>query len=76
MNSTATLLFRAKRWKNDGPFTQGPLDLGGGKPLDDRQAQLYPSPGRPGAAPGLEYNQPSDERSWRAMIDLLHEVFA
>ena len=26
-------------------------------------------------APGLEYHQPSDERSWRAMVDLLDEVF-
>ena len=24
---------------------------------------------------GLEYHQPSDERSWRAMLDLLDEVF-
>jgi dienelactone hydrolase len=26
--------------------------------------------------PGIEYHQPSDERSWRAMRDLLDEVFA
>lgn len=26
--------------------------------------------------PGLAYHQPSDERSWRAMLDLLDEVFA
>jgi dienelactone hydrolase len=26
------------------------------------------------AASGLKYHQPSDERSWRAMVDLLHEV--
>jgi hypothetical protein len=26
--------------------------------------------------PGIEYHQPSDERSWRAMIDLFDEVFA
>jgi dienelactone hydrolase len=25
--------------------------------------------------PGLKYHQPSDERSWRAMLDLLNEVF-
>jgi dienelactone hydrolase len=28
------------------------------------------------AAAGLEYHQPTDERSWRAMLDLLDEVFA
>jgi dienelactone hydrolase len=27
------------------------------------------------AVPGIEYHQPTDERSWRAMIDLLDEVF-
>jgi dienelactone hydrolase len=25
--------------------------------------------------PGIEYHQPSDERSWRAMVDLFDEVF-
>jgi dienelactone hydrolase len=25
---------------------------------------------------GLKYHQPSDERSWRAMLDLLDEIFA
>ena len=34
---------------------------------------------RPGSAlgdlPGIRYHQPSDERSWRAMLDLFHEVF-
>ena len=27
------------------------------------------------AIPGLKYHQPSDERSWRAMLDLFDEVF-
>ena len=35
---------------------------------------------RPGSAlgdlPGIRYHQPSDERSWRAMLDLFDEVFA
>ena len=35
---------------------------------------------RPGSAlgdlPGIKYHQPSDERSWRAMLDLFDEVFA
>jgi len=25
--------------------------------------------------PGVRYHQPSDERSWRAMLDLFDEVF-
>jgi hypothetical protein len=25
--------------------------------------------------PGITYHKPSDERSWRAMVDLLDEMF-
>ncbi|GAA5173168.1 dienelactone hydrolase family protein [Pseudonocardia eucalypti] len=35
----------------------------------------HPRTPAPGTLPGVRYHQPSDERSWRAMIDLFDEVF-
>lgn len=36
----------------------------------------HPRAGDPGHPPGVKYHQPSDERSWRAMLDLFNEVFS
>lgn len=35
----------------------------------------HPRVPAPGTLPGVRYHRPSDERSWRAMIDLFDEVF-
>jgi len=36
----------------------------------------HPRAGDAGQLPGIKYHQPTDERSWRAMLDLFDEVFA
>lgn len=44
--------------------------------LYSRAGHSFTNKAADGSRPGFQYHEPSDRRSWRAMIDFFHEVFA
>ena len=60
----------------DGTLMIGRLALPDGEGTRPSALTAYEGPGHGAAFPGVKYHQLTDERSWRAMIDLFDEVFA